>query len=177
MLCPLQIVSGYAHSLALTDEGLVYAWGANTYGQLGIGNKSNQLSPVQIMTGKERWETSHKTPQTVPPHPRLVGWLFRLPSLASLAGWWRSPPVTRRTRLLQRPRVARCTCGASAEASVYCCPTSHTSRAPTTCLPASLLHQWCGGFFPWVRCAAVHTISNNLKWWTFCFIYDLIMNK
>lgn len=57
MLCHLQIVSGYAHSLALTDEGLVYAWGANTYGQLGIGNKSNQLSPVQIMTGKERWET------------------------------------------------------------------------------------------------------------------------
>lgn len=49
-------MSGYAHSLALTDEGLVYAWGANTYGQLGIGNKSNQLSPVQIMTGKERWE-------------------------------------------------------------------------------------------------------------------------
>lgn len=55
-------MSGYAHSLALTDEGLVYAWGANTYGQLGIGNKSNQLSPVQIMTGKERWETRHKTP-------------------------------------------------------------------------------------------------------------------
>lgn len=50
----LQIVSGYAHSLALTDEGLLYAWGANTYGQLGTGNKSNQLSPVQIMTEKER---------------------------------------------------------------------------------------------------------------------------
>lgn len=51
---PLQIVSGYAHSLALTDEGLLYAWGANTYGQLGTGNKSNQLSPVQIMAEKER---------------------------------------------------------------------------------------------------------------------------
>lgn len=53
-LCVQQIVSGYAHSLALTDEGLLYAWGANTYGQLGTGNKSNQLSPVQIMTEKER---------------------------------------------------------------------------------------------------------------------------
>ncbi|XP_041739058.1 RCC1 and BTB domain-containing protein 1 isoform X3 [Coregonus clupeaformis] len=52
-LCVLQIVSGYAHSLALTDEGLLYAWGANTYGQLGTGNKSNQLSPVQIMAEKE----------------------------------------------------------------------------------------------------------------------------
>ncbi|KAJ0070220.1 hypothetical protein NL108_002540, partial [Boleophthalmus pectinirostris] len=53
-LCVQQIVSGYAHSLALTDEGLLYAWGSNTYGQLGTGNKSNQLSPVQIMTEKER---------------------------------------------------------------------------------------------------------------------------
>ncbi len=49
-----QIASGYAHSLALTDEGLLYAWGANTYGQLGTGNKSNQLSPLQVMTEKER---------------------------------------------------------------------------------------------------------------------------
>lgn len=50
----LQIVSGYGHCLALTDEGLLYAWGANTYGQLGTGNKSNHLSPVQIMADKER---------------------------------------------------------------------------------------------------------------------------
>ncbi|XP_041127512.1 RCC1 and BTB domain-containing protein 1-like, partial [Polyodon spathula] len=52
--CLVKIVSGYAHSLALTDQGLLYAWGANTYGQLGTGNKSNQLSPVQIMMEKER---------------------------------------------------------------------------------------------------------------------------
>uniref|UniRef100_A0A671MRB4 BTB domain-containing protein n=1 Tax=Sinocyclocheilus anshuiensis TaxID=1608454 RepID=A0A671MRB4_9TELE len=39
---------------SLTDEGLLYAWGANTYGQLGTGNKSNQLSPVQVMAEKER---------------------------------------------------------------------------------------------------------------------------
>lgn len=50
----LQIVCGYAHTLALSDEGLLYAWGANTYGQLGTGNKSNQLSPLQIMMEKER---------------------------------------------------------------------------------------------------------------------------
>ncbi|XP_014916266.1 RCC1 and BTB domain-containing protein 1-like [Poecilia latipinna] len=53
-VCVQQIVSGYAHSLALTDEGLLFAWGANTYGQLGTGNKSNQLSPLQILTEKER---------------------------------------------------------------------------------------------------------------------------
>ncbi|KAM4560343.1 RCC1 and BTB domain-containing protein 1 isoform 2-T2 [Odontesthes bonariensis] len=53
-LCIQQIVSGYGHCLALTDEGLLYAWGANTYGQLGTGNKSNHLSPVQIMADKDR---------------------------------------------------------------------------------------------------------------------------
>ncbi|CAJ1086948.1 RCC1 and BTB domain-containing protein 1 isoform X2 [Xyrichtys novacula] len=53
-LCISQIVCGYGHCLALTDEGLLYAWGANTYGQLGTGNKSNQLSPVQVMQDKER---------------------------------------------------------------------------------------------------------------------------
>ncbi|XP_027863673.1 RCC1 and BTB domain-containing protein 1 [Xiphophorus couchianus] len=53
-LCIQQIVSGYGHCLALTDEGLLYAWGANTYGQLGTGNKNNHLSPVQIMADKER---------------------------------------------------------------------------------------------------------------------------
>ncbi|KAM9804977.1 RCC1 and BTB domain-containing protein 1 [Neosynchiropus ocellatus] len=52
--CVQQVVCGYAHCMALTDEGVLYAWGANTYGQLGTGNKSNQLSPVQIMTEKER---------------------------------------------------------------------------------------------------------------------------
>lgn len=50
-----QIVCGYAHTLALTDEGLLYAWGANTYGQLGNGSKNNLLSPAHIMVEKERY--------------------------------------------------------------------------------------------------------------------------
>ncbi|XP_053563999.1 RCC1 and BTB domain-containing protein 2 isoform X2 [Bombina bombina] len=49
-----QIVCGYAHTLALTDEGGMYAWGANSYGQLGTGNKSNQSYPVQVSVDKER---------------------------------------------------------------------------------------------------------------------------
>ncbi|XP_028577631.1 RCC1 and BTB domain-containing protein 1 isoform X3 [Podarcis muralis] len=53
-LCVMQVACGYAHTMVLTDEGLLYAWGANTYGQLGTGSKSNQLSPVQIMMEKER---------------------------------------------------------------------------------------------------------------------------
>ena len=34
----IQIVCGYAHTLALSDEGELYSWGANSYGQLGTGN-------------------------------------------------------------------------------------------------------------------------------------------
>ncbi|KAG7217667.1 hypothetical protein INR49_021356 [Caranx melampygus] len=49
-----EVACGYAHTLALTDEGFVYAWGANSYGQLGTGNKSNQALPTQINTDKER---------------------------------------------------------------------------------------------------------------------------
>ncbi|XP_028275745.1 RCC1 and BTB domain-containing protein 2 [Parambassis ranga] len=50
----VQVACGYAHTLALTDEGFVYAWGANSYGQLGTGNKSNQALPTLITTDKER---------------------------------------------------------------------------------------------------------------------------
>ncbi|XP_075996550.1 RCC1 and BTB domain-containing protein 1-like [Genypterus blacodes] len=53
-LCIQQLCSGYGHCLALTDEGLLYAWGANTFGQVGTGNGSPQLSPVQVMAEEER---------------------------------------------------------------------------------------------------------------------------
>uniref|UniRef100_A0A8D3DKR5 BTB domain-containing protein n=1 Tax=Scophthalmus maximus TaxID=52904 RepID=A0A8D3DKR5_SCOMX len=44
-----QVVSGHSHCLALTDEGQLYAWGANTFGQLGNGKKGKYHAPVQIM--------------------------------------------------------------------------------------------------------------------------------
>ncbi|KAK2846704.1 hypothetical protein Q5P01_009703 [Channa striata] len=50
----VQVACGYAHTLALTDEGYIYAWGANSYGQLGTGSKSNQALPTIINTDKDR---------------------------------------------------------------------------------------------------------------------------
>ena len=38
------VVCGYAHTLAVTDEGSLYAWGANSYGQLGTGQATDILS-------------------------------------------------------------------------------------------------------------------------------------
>ncbi|MEE6472259.1 hypothetical protein FKM82_009552 [Ascaphus truei] len=51
--CVIQIVFGHSHTLGLTDQGVLYTWGTNAHGQLGIGNKSNQFSPVKVVT-KER---------------------------------------------------------------------------------------------------------------------------
>jgi len=42
------VVCGYAHTLAVTDEGGLYAWGANSYGQLGTGNKANSCTPTKV---------------------------------------------------------------------------------------------------------------------------------
>lgn len=50
-----QIVCGYAHTLALSDEGVLYTWGANSYGQLGTGNKANLISPCKVCTSDERF--------------------------------------------------------------------------------------------------------------------------
>ncbi|CAL1532706.1 unnamed protein product [Lymnaea stagnalis] len=50
-----QIVCGYAHTLALSDEGVIYAWGANSYGQLGTGNKANMVSPAKVVSPEERF--------------------------------------------------------------------------------------------------------------------------
>ena len=41
------VVCGYAHTLAVTDEGSLYAWGANSYGQLGTGQAAVILPSFQ----------------------------------------------------------------------------------------------------------------------------------
>ncbi|XP_072180243.1 RCC1 and BTB domain-containing protein 1-like [Diadema setosum] len=43
-----QIACGYAHSLGLSDEGHLFTWGANSYGQLGTGNKANLCGATKI---------------------------------------------------------------------------------------------------------------------------------
>ncbi|KDR17139.1 RCC1 and BTB domain-containing protein 1-like isoform X2 [Zootermopsis nevadensis] len=44
-----RVVCGYAHAMALSDVGGLYVWGANSYGQLGTGNKSNVSAPVRVV--------------------------------------------------------------------------------------------------------------------------------
>ncbi|MBF0611894.1 MAG: hypothetical protein HQL55_12310 [Magnetococcales bacterium] len=42
------VACGSDHSLALKDDGTVWAWGYNNYGQLGNGSTSNNFTPVQV---------------------------------------------------------------------------------------------------------------------------------
>ena len=42
------IAAGYNHSLALKSDGTVWAWGLNTYGQLGNNSTINSHIPVQV---------------------------------------------------------------------------------------------------------------------------------
>jgi len=55
-LLPVQImedvtfaVAGHSHSFAITDDGVLWAWGGNDWGQLGDGTTEDRLSPVRIM--------------------------------------------------------------------------------------------------------------------------------
>ena len=38
------------HTLALKDDGTLWAWGANDYGQLGLGDQAARLDPAQVGT-------------------------------------------------------------------------------------------------------------------------------
>ena len=42
------VVAGGWHSLGLTSYGTVWAWGRNTYGQLGDGSTTTRSTPVQV---------------------------------------------------------------------------------------------------------------------------------
>ncbi|MCL2411723.1 MAG: hypothetical protein FWC97_08785 [Treponema sp.] len=43
-----RLAAGFGHSLFIDADGILWAWGANTEGQLGIGNTTNRHSPVQV---------------------------------------------------------------------------------------------------------------------------------
>lgn len=43
-----QISAGLLHAMALKSDGTLWAWGDNTYGQLGTGDYINHAAPIQL---------------------------------------------------------------------------------------------------------------------------------
>ncbi|KAL5145968.1 Ultraviolet-B receptor UVR8 [Glycine soja] len=43
-----QVSGGWRHSMALTSTGLLYGWGWNKFGQVGVGDNVDRCSPVQV---------------------------------------------------------------------------------------------------------------------------------
>jgi alpha-tubulin suppressor-like RCC1 family protein len=44
------VAAGFAHTLALTADGTLWAWGDNAQGQLGVTGVGNTSTPVQVLT-------------------------------------------------------------------------------------------------------------------------------
>jgi alpha-tubulin suppressor-like RCC1 family protein len=44
----ISVSAGFGHTAALTDEGEIFVWGFNVYGQLGIGDKKTRWFPVRV---------------------------------------------------------------------------------------------------------------------------------
>jgi len=60
----LSLSAGSAHALAVTTDGVVWAWGANGSGQIGDGTLDMRTSPTKISEAAFNWKTS--TPRISP---------------------------------------------------------------------------------------------------------------
>ena len=51
-----QVSTGYDHTVAIKNDGSLWAWGRNTAGQLGINNLTNKSTPVTTFAGGNNWK-------------------------------------------------------------------------------------------------------------------------
>lgn len=66
-----QIAAGHAHSLVLTTNGIVYAFGSNFFGQLGLGTNKKYNSPQQVKIPEKISLISTKYFQSVSIHIKI----------------------------------------------------------------------------------------------------------
>jgi alpha-tubulin suppressor-like RCC1 family protein len=62
------VAGGYDHTIALKEDGTVWAWGRNSYGELGDGTTTMRTAPVQV---RDLW-----------------GMEFLTGAAAVASGWW-----------------------------------------------------------------------------------------
>ena len=51
------ISCGQYHTVALKTDGSLWSWGANSYGQLGVNDTTNRLTPVTTLLGGTNWKS------------------------------------------------------------------------------------------------------------------------
>ena len=56
--CWESVAVGYANVFAIADNGTLWAWGKNTFGELGDGTNVLKNSPVQIGTDNN-WKDAY----------------------------------------------------------------------------------------------------------------------
>jgi alpha-tubulin suppressor-like RCC1 family protein len=45
------VASGHYHVFGIAEDGVFWAWGANSFGQLGVGDAVNRFTPVPVSSG------------------------------------------------------------------------------------------------------------------------------
>jgi alpha-tubulin suppressor-like RCC1 family protein len=51
-----QVSGGFYHTAAIKTDGTLWLWGRNSYGQLGINDRTSRSSPVQTIAGGTNWK-------------------------------------------------------------------------------------------------------------------------
>ena len=51
-----QVAGGLYHTAAIKTDGTLWAWGRNSYGQLGDNTRTSRYSPVQTVSGGTNWK-------------------------------------------------------------------------------------------------------------------------
>jgi alpha-tubulin suppressor-like RCC1 family protein len=51
------IAGGNSHTVALKTDGSLWTWGRNSYGQLGVNDTTNRLTPVTTLLGGTNWKS------------------------------------------------------------------------------------------------------------------------
>ncbi|WP_411736383.1 RCC1 domain-containing protein [Paenibacillus sp. M2] len=66
-----EVACGYLHTVALMNNGDVYTFGYNGYGQLGEGGSSDNYTPKKVATGMRRISAGYTTSFAIDPEGKL----------------------------------------------------------------------------------------------------------
>uniref|UniRef100_UPI0035AF19A8 RCC1 domain-containing protein n=1 Tax=Chitinimonas sp. TaxID=1934313 RepID=UPI0035AF19A8 len=68
------ILAGYHHSLALKNDGSLWAWGWNDYGQVGDGSTDSRATPVQVASNIASLQSAGINSMVLGKDGKTYGW-------------------------------------------------------------------------------------------------------